>query len=63
MCLSHKAKDLVTMEQDFKIDLVYLWVDGSDPVWLAKKDAAWEQYNKSEPDENSDDNDIITQTA
>ena len=23
-----------------KIDLVYLWVDGSDPVWLAKKNAA-----------------------
>jgi hypothetical protein len=24
----------------FKIDLVYLWVDGSDPKWLAKKNAA-----------------------
>ena len=24
---------------DFDIDLVYLWVDGSDPVWLAKKNA------------------------
>ena len=24
------------------IDLVYLWVDGSDPVWRAKK-AAYEQ--------------------
>jgi hypothetical protein len=23
--------------QAFEVDLVYLWVDGSDPVWLAKK--------------------------
>ena len=22
-----------------EIDLVYLWVDGNDPVWLAKKNA------------------------
>ena len=27
------------MEKDFKVDLVYLWVDGSDPQWLAKKNA------------------------
>ncbi len=25
---------------DIKIDLVYLWCDSSDPVWLAKKNAA-----------------------
>jgi hypothetical protein len=36
---------VVSMQDDFKIDLVYLWVDGSDPVWLAKKDAAWEQQH------------------
>ncbi|MDR1026994.1 MAG: Stealth CR1 domain-containing protein [Rickettsiales bacterium] len=23
-----------------KIDLLYLWVDGNDPEWRAKKDAA-----------------------
>lgn len=22
----------------YEIDLVYLWVDGSDPEWLAKKE-------------------------
>jgi hypothetical protein len=27
------------MTQKLDIDLVYLWVDGSDPAWLAKKDA------------------------
>ncbi len=25
--------------QSYDIDLVYLWVDGSDPVWMAKHDA------------------------
>ena len=37
---------------DFPIDAVYLWVDGADPDWLARKkaavDAAGEQWN--EPD-------------
>jgi len=27
------------MEKDFDVDLVYLWVDGSDPQWLEKKNA------------------------
>jgi hypothetical protein len=30
----------------FPIDLVYLWVDGSDPVWLAKKNAALAAMNE-----------------
>lgn len=30
----------------FPIDLVYLWVDGSDPTWLAKKNAALEATNE-----------------
>ena len=25
----------------FPVDVVYTWVDGSDPAWLARKDAAW----------------------
>ncbi|MDR1168900.1 MAG: Stealth CR1 domain-containing protein [Heliobacteriaceae bacterium] len=27
------------MDDTFDVDLVYLWVDGSDPLWLAKKNA------------------------
>ena len=30
-----------------KIDLIYLWVDGADPVWLAKKEAALAPVNRS----------------
>jgi hypothetical protein len=26
---------------DFPVDVVYTWVDGSDPAWLARKEAAW----------------------
>lgn len=26
-------------EQQFDVDLVYLWVDGNDPVWLSKRNA------------------------
>ena len=26
---------------DFPVDVVYTWVDGSDPAWIARKDAAW----------------------
>lgn len=27
-------------EEKFEVDLVYLWVDGNDPEWLAKRNAA-----------------------
>jgi hypothetical protein len=30
----------------YKIDLVYLWVDGADPMWQAKKEAALEGTQK-----------------
>jgi len=26
---------------DFPVDVVYTWVDGSDPGWIARKEAAW----------------------
>jgi len=26
---------------DFPVDVVYTWVDGSDPAWTARKEAAW----------------------
>jgi hypothetical protein len=26
---------------DFPIDLVYTWVDGADPAWRSRRDAAW----------------------
>lgn len=32
----------------FPIDLVYTWVDGSDPAWQARRDAAWETANPGE---------------
>ena len=31
----------------FPIDLVYLWVDGSDPKWIAKKNVALTAMGKS----------------
>lgn len=27
------------------IDLVYLWVDGNDPQWMAKRDDLKSNYN------------------
>ena len=30
------------------IDLVYLWVDGSDPIWLAKKEQYLHQTDQQE---------------
>jgi hypothetical protein len=29
------------LDVGFPVDAVYTWVDGSDPAWLARKDAAW----------------------
>lgn len=29
------------------IDIVYLWVDGSDPAWRAKRQQAWDQLHPS----------------
>lgn len=31
--------------RSYPIDLVYLWVDGTDPAWHAKKEAALKQYS------------------
>lgn len=33
-------------KNDLKIDLVYLWVDGSDPVWQARKMAATGNFSE-----------------
>jgi hypothetical protein len=33
---------------DFPIDLVYTWVDGADPAWRARRDAAWAAANPGE---------------
>jgi hypothetical protein len=32
----------------FPIDLVYTWVDGADPAWRARRDAAWAAANPGE---------------
>src|SRR5882757_7067331 len=32
----------------FPIDLVYTWVDGADPIWRARRDAAWAAANPGE---------------
>jgi hypothetical protein len=29
------------LDVDFPVDVVYTWVDGSDPQWLRRKDDAW----------------------
>lgn len=33
------------------IDIVYLWVDGADPVWLAKRELAYASWVQRNPDE------------
>lgn len=33
---------------DFPVDLVYTWVDGSDPDWQARRTAAWARTQPSE---------------
>lgn len=37
-------KIFTTNKYNYPIDLVYLWVDGSDPVWQAKKEATLKKY-------------------
>lgn len=34
-----------------KIDIVYLWVNGADPVWLNKRDAAYAAWTRKNPKE------------
>lgn len=31
------------LDVDFPVDVIYTWVDGSDPDWARRKDRAWEQ--------------------
>lgn len=33
-----------------RIDIVYLWVDGSDPVWQAKRQRAYQEWVSENPD-------------
>ena len=33
-----------------RIDIVYLWVDGSDPVWQAKRQRAYQEWVSDNPD-------------
>ena len=37
-------------QQADKIDIVYLWVDGSDPVWRGKHEAAYAAWQGQHPD-------------
>ncbi len=34
-----------------QIDIVYLWVDGSDPVWQAKRHVAYKAWIQDNPNE------------
>ncbi|MDR1326981.1 MAG: Stealth CR1 domain-containing protein [Heliobacteriaceae bacterium] len=38
------------MENDYNVDLVYLWVDGSDMAWQAKKNIEQAQHTQLAPD-------------
>ena len=40
MPLHHSLCTMPSFPADLPIDIVYLWVDGSDPVWRAKRHAA-----------------------
>lgn len=35
-------------EVGFPIDVVYTWVDGSDPAWLGRKDTVWARLSTAE---------------
>ena len=37
-------------KKEMDIDLVYLWVDGSDPEWLAKKNSYMPDDRQLPPD-------------
>ncbi|MGQ0631258.1 MAG: stealth conserved region 3 domain-containing protein [Sporichthyaceae bacterium] len=36
------------LKVDFEIDVVYTWVNGADPTWQARRDAAWAKANPHE---------------
>ena len=38
------------MSTTMEIDLVYLWVDGNDPAWLAKKKAYMHADKREDPE-------------
>lgn len=43
-----------TTEVTFPIDIVYTWVDGSDPRWLARKEAALRALGRDVPEHSAD---------
>lgn len=48
-----RASSNETTEQakQARIDIVYLWVDGADPVWRAKREQAYDVWVQHNPDE------------
>ena len=45
MSLLKPAQARSHLPSSSKIDIVYLWVDGSDPFWRSKRERAWSQLN------------------
>ena len=45
--LNHQKVALAT--RSTPVDIVYLWVDGSDPVWRRKRNAAFAKWNEQNP--------------
>lgn len=43
------AEKVAQADKPTPVDIVYLWVDGSDPVWRVKRNAAFAQWNLQHP--------------
>jgi hypothetical protein len=46
-----KDKKVTSMVRPEPVDIVYLWVDGSDPVWRRKRNAAFTQWELQNPND------------
>ena len=45
----NEPKKVALAHRSTPIDIVYLWVDGSDPVWRGKRNAAFAEWNLQNP--------------
>lgn len=48
---NHEDETVARAASPTTVDIVYLWVDGSDPVWRSKRNAAFTQWNLQNPDD------------
>ena len=46
---THNDQKVALATRSVPVDIVYLWVDGSDPVWRRKRNAAFAKWNRQNP--------------